>query len=185
MPENAQIPLQYEFTRPVPSFTLVSDDVTDGGTLPLAHVYDDFGMTGENVSPHLRWEGFPEEAKSFVVTCFDPDAPTGSGFWHWVLVDVPAGVTELPRGAGTSGTGEFPGLPAGAFHVRNDYGTRDFGGAAPPAGDPPHRYVFAVHASDAEKLGPGPDASPAFVGFNLSFHVIARALLVATYGVPS
>src|SRR6202789_558605 len=148
-------PLPYDFMPPLPSFDLRSDDVTDGEMMTNAQVYSSFGMTGENISPSLSWSGFPAETKGFAVTCFDPDAPTGSGFWHWVLVDVPASVTSLPAGAGGPGGA----LPAGAFHLCNDYGTRDFGGAAPPAGDEPHRYVFAVHALDVAILGLEPETS--------------------------
>jgi Raf kinase inhibitor-like YbhB/YbcL family protein len=174
--EQARRPLPHEFHPPVPAFTVVSDDVTPGAALKDDQVY-----AAGNVSPQLRWEGFPAGTKSFAVTCYDPDAPTGSGFWHWVLFDLPASVTELPRGAGS---GDFPGLPAGVVHARNDYGSRDFGGAAPPPGDGPHRYVFTVYAVDTEKLGADADASPAFVGFNLRFHTIGRAQLIGEYEVP-
>ncbi|MFI8823343.1 YbhB/YbcL family Raf kinase inhibitor-like protein [Streptomyces sp. NPDC053431] len=177
MAEGKRAPLPHDFHPPVASFTVVSDDVVEGGVLKDAQV-----QAEGNTSPQLRWEGFPAETKSFAVTCFDPDAPTGSGFWHWVVFDIPASVTELPAGAGSGG---FEGLPAGAVHARNDYGSKDFGGAAPPPGDGPHRYVFTVYAVDQEKLGPDADASPAAVGFNLRFHTLGRAQLVAEYEIPA
>jgi Raf kinase inhibitor-like YbhB/YbcL family protein len=179
MPERPRPPLPYDFLPQVPSFTVESNDVADGQLMTDAQVYNSFGMSGQNISPHLRWHGFPPETGSFAVTCYDPDAPTTSGFWHLVLVDVPASVTELPTGAVS---GDLSGLPAGSFCVRNDYGSKDFGGAAPPAGDPPHRYIFAVHAVDSGKLGIDSDVSPAVAGFNLTFHTIARGLLIPVYG---
>ncbi|MGK5534173.1 YbhB/YbcL family Raf kinase inhibitor-like protein [Streptomyces sp. URMC 129] len=177
MSELRRRPLPHDFHPPVASFSVVSDDVTDGAPLK-----DDQVFAAGNVSPHLRWSGFPEGTRSFAVTCFDPDAPTGSGFWHWVLFDIPATVTELPAGAGSGG---MAGLPAGAVHVRNDYGTRDFGGAAPPPGDGPHRYVFTVYAVDADRLGPDENATPAQVGFMLRFHAIGRAQVIGEYENPA
>lgn len=166
-------PLPHEFLRPVPTFSLSSTDVPDGGTLGQAQV-----LAGGDVSPQLSWSGFPAETRSFAVTCFDPDAPSGSGWWHWVLFDLPADVTSLPTGAGS---GDFPGLPAGAIHGRNDYGTKNFGGAAPPPGHGPHRYVFTVHALSVEKLGLDSDTSAAAIGFNLGFRAVGRASIIASY----
>jgi Raf kinase inhibitor-like YbhB/YbcL family protein len=176
MNDKNRAPLPHDFMPQVPSFTVAGDTVQDGGTLP-----DDQVADKGNLSPALHWEGFPAETKSFAITCYDPDAPTGSGFWHWVLFNLPASTTSLPAGAGN---GDFKGLPQGAIHARNDYGTNDFGGAAPPPGDGPHRYVFTVYAVDTDKLDLDSSASPAYVGFNLRFHAIARANLIAEYENP-
>jgi Raf kinase inhibitor-like YbhB/YbcL family protein len=173
-------PLPYDFMPAVPSFTVESSDVADGQQMSNAQVFDGFGMTGENISPELRWHGFPPETQSFAVTCFDPDAPTGSGFWHLVLLDVPASVTELTTGAASGNLS----VPEGSFCVRNDYGFKAFGGAAPPPGEV-HRYVFAVHALDGPSLaseGLDSDVSPAVAGFNLRFHTIARGMIIPVYG---
>jgi Raf kinase inhibitor-like YbhB/YbcL family protein len=171
--QRRQPPDPYDFLPSVPAFTVRSNDVADGAPEPQTHV-----GSGANLSPQLAWEGFPDGTRSFAVTCFDPDAPTPSGFWHWLAIDLPASTTELARGAGSDG-----GLPAGAFHVRNDMGHRAYDGAAPPEGDFPHRYFFVVHAVDQDKLGIDDSATPAFACFNLVFHTLARAMIVPTYQV--
>ena len=175
MPGEA--PLPYDHLPEVATFTVESDEVADGQPVAEAHTADArVGRPGANLSPGLRWSGFPEGTKSFAVTVFDPDAPTGSGFWHWVLVDIPADVTELSAGAGS---GE--GLPPGAFHVANDAGMKQYVGPFPPPGHGPHRYAFAVHALDVDSLGVDDSASPAVVGFNLWQHTLGRAVIVPTY----
>jgi Raf kinase inhibitor-like YbhB/YbcL family protein len=171
-------PDPYELLPPVQSFTLNSEDVRNGEPMDAQFAHDSVG--GANLSPQLSWSAFPSETRSFVVTCFDPDAPTGSGFWHWVLVNIPASVTQLPRGAGS---GASTAANGGTFSVRNDYGEPAYGGAAPPAGDRPHRYVFAVHAIDVDQLDVTPDATAAYVGFNLAFHTLARAVIRPTFQV--
>ena len=168
----------YDAIAEVPSFTLTSTDIADGAELPNAQVSGIFGAGGQDISPQLSWSGFPEETKSFVVTVYDPDAPTGSGFWHWAVVDIPASVTSLPSGAGDEpGTG----LPDGAYQLANDGGLKRYLGAAPPSGHGKHRYFVAVHAVDVESLGVPEDASNAFLGFNLHSHTLARAVLVPWY----
>lgn len=158
------------------AFVLTSPAFTDGATLPQAQVYNGMGQTGQNLSPALEWKNAPEGTKSFVVTTYDPDAPTGSGWWHWVVANIPASVTALPEGAG-SGKG---GLPEGAVQVRTDFGAPGYGGAAPPLG-PAHRYIFSVYALDVPKLDIAPDASPAMVGFMVHHHKLASASLTALY----
>jgi Raf kinase inhibitor-like YbhB/YbcL family protein len=168
----------YEDLPAVPSFTVTSTDVQHGETLPSAQVSGIFGAGGEDVSPQLSWSGFPEGTQSFVVTVYDPDAPTASGFWHWAVVDIPASVTELPSGAGDD---KGSGLPDGAFQLANDAGLTRYLGAAPPAGHGPHRYITVVHAVDVPSLGIPEGATPAFLGFNLFSHTLARAVLVPVY----
>lgn len=160
-------------------FTLKSPGIADGGTLPPELVLDAFGCNGPNISPALQWTGAPAGTRSFAVTVYDPDAPTGSGWWHWVVFDIPVAAAGLPAGAGG---GKGAGLPEGSVQSRTDFGKPGFGGACPPAGDKPHRYVFTVYALDVERLGLGPEASGAMAGFALNAHALARATLTATYG---
>ena len=148
------------------TFTLTSNDITDGGVLPDAQV-----QALGNTSPHLAWSGAPEGTKSYAITCYDPDAPTGSGFWHWTVANIPADVSEIPTGGP---------VPSGAVEGRTDYGPAGFGGAAPPPGHGPHRYIFTVFAVDVETLDVTPDNSGAVFGFNLFFHTLAKATIPAT-----
>lgn len=173
MLDRPRAPWPYDLLPKVDSFTVVSDDVRDGEMLSTAHTF-----AGENVSPHLEWSQFPAETQSFAVTCFDPDAPTASGWWHWVVLNIPLSTTSLPHGAGDVAN---PQLPKGALTLRNDMGTSGFGGAAPPPGDFLHRYAFAVHALDTEALDVDTTNSPAFAGINLTFHTIARAVVTPVY----
>jgi Raf kinase inhibitor-like YbhB/YbcL family protein len=162
----------------VPSFTVTSTTLTEGGGTPPAQMSGLFGVPGgEDVSPQLSWSGAPEGTKSYAVTVYDPDAPTASGFWHWAVANIPVSTTSLPAGAGDD---EGSGLPEGAVQLRNDSGQRRFVGAAPPEGHIPHRYFVVVHAVDVEELDVA-DASPAVLGFNLFSHTLARARLVPWY----
>ena len=166
----------------VPSFTVTSTTVADGDAWAQPQMSGIFGVPGgQDVSPQLSWSGAPDGTKSFAVTVYDPDAPTGSGFWHWVVTNVPATVTELPEGAGDDGGA---GLPAGAVQYRNDAGSSRFLGAAPPAGHGEHRYFITVYAVDVDDLGVPADASPAFVGFNLFGPTVGRATMVVTAETP-
>lgn len=168
----------YDFLPQVPSFDLRSDDVADGQALPTPQLSGLFGAGGEDTSPHLAWSGFPEGTKSFVVTCYDPDAPTVSGFWHWAVFNIPASVTELPTGAGDPNGAN---LPDGAKMLTTDGGVRQYLGAAPPPGHGPHRYIFVVHALDVESLDIPDEARPAFLQFNMFGHTLGRATLTGTH----
>lgn len=174
--ERPQAPSPYDFLPPVPAFSVTSDDVVDGEQMPATFAHSSAG--GDDLSPHLAWSGFPDATAGFAVTCFDPDAPTGSGWWHWLLLDVPADVTSLARGAGAADGG---GLPGGAWQLTNSYGGAAYGGAAPPPNDYPHKYFFAVHALDVASLGIDASVSQEIAGFNLTAHTIARGIIVPTY----
>lgn len=175
MPDYSYDP--YAALPQLPTFTLTSEDVTDGQPFGNDQVSGVFGAGGKDLSPQLSWSGFPSETKSFAVTVYDPDAPTASGFWHWAVADIPVGATSLARGAGSEGGA----LPSGAVTLRNDGGFPGFVGAAPPADHGYHRYFIVVHAVDVESLGIEAGATPAYLGFNLFSHAIGRATLIATY----
>lgn len=159
-------------------FRLTSTDIAEGKALGNKQVFKGFGCEGENISPQLSWSGAPEGTKSFAISVYDPDAPTGSGWWHWTVANLPATTTELPTGAGNPG-GK---LPAGAVQGRTDFGQAGFGGACPPVGDKPHRYHFVVWALKVDKLPLDENASGAMVGYMLNANALGKAQLTATYG---
>lgn len=159
--------------------TLSSPQLEQGGTLGMEQVFNGFGCTGANISPELNWSGAPAGTRSFAVTVYDPDAPTGSGWWHWLVFNIPATVHSLAKGIGNPDKGS---LPPGSVQSRTDYGKPGYGGACPPAGDEPHRYRFTLWALDTAELPLGQDASAAMVGFYLKQHQLATATLTVTYG---
>jgi Raf kinase inhibitor-like YbhB/YbcL family protein len=166
----------YRYLPVVPSFKLTSATVHSGSALPTAQLSGIFGVPGGlDTSPQLSWSGFPPETRSFVVTMYDPQAPTGSGFWHWAVADIPASTTSLAEGAGGPDGAD---LPPGAFQLGGDAGMARYIGGAPPANSGRHEYIITVSALDVDKAGIGPDASVAFLGFNIAGHTIARATLV-------
>ncbi len=171
-------PNPFESLPPAPKFTVSSADVREGGTLPVPQRSGVMGAGGQDVSPQLSWSGFPATTRSFVVTMYDPDAPTGSGFWHWAVANIPASVTSLPSGAGSEDGAK---LPRGAIQLPNDARMKRYVGAAPPPGDGKHRYIIAVHALDVPSLSVPPDATPAFLMFNTLGHVVGRATLTGTF----
>lgn len=158
------------------AFTLQSTDLRDGEKMPNAQVFNGMGYGGENLSPQLSWDNPPAGTKSFAITCYDPDAPTGSGWWHWGVANLPADLRSLPTGAGSG----LPGLPAGSVQTRTDFGKAGYGGAAPPQGEH-HRYQFTVFALDVATLEVDEQSSGAYLGFNLHFHTLGKAGLTVIY----
>jgi Raf kinase inhibitor-like YbhB/YbcL family protein len=163
------------------SMTLTSAEITEGATIPNEQVLKGFGCTGGNVSPSLNWSGAPSGTKSFAVSVYDPDAPTGSGWWHWVVFNIPAGTTSLPKGAGEVNKKL---MPKGAIQSRNDFGSNGYSGPCPPAGGKPHHYQITVFAVDVDKLPHARNdaASPVLVGSDLRSHTLAKAMLTGLYG---
>ncbi len=156
------------------NFTLTSSDLK--GQLTKEQEFNGFGCSGKNISPQLKWSGEPKGAKSFAITVFDPDAPTGSGWWHWIVVNIPANVHEIARDASAKHL-----LPKDAIETMTDFGKPGFGGPCPPKGDRAHRYVFTVHALDIEKLPVDSKSDSALVGFMINKHTIQKASLVSYY----
>ncbi len=159
---------------------LTSAEITNGATIKNAQVFNSFTCTGDNISPSLSWTGAPKETKSFVITVYDPDAPTGSGWWHWVVINIPPSTTSIPKNAGDPKANL---LPAGALQTRTDFGAPGYGGPCPPKGDKPHHYHFTVFALDEDKLqfAQNDQASAALVGYELHFHTLAKASLIGRY----
>lgn len=172
--DRTAAPDPYDHLPTFPALTVTSTSFEDGGDLAERYVFDDWGCTGDNVSPQLSWSGAPESTTSYVVTCFDPDAPTPSGFWHWAIAGIPADVTELAEG--------FEDLPQGAFHVAGDGGVKGWMGPCPPEGDGKHRYMFAVHAIEGDPLAIDDTVTPAVLSFNAVFQTAARGVITGLYG---
>ncbi|WP_325894878.1 YbhB/YbcL family Raf kinase inhibitor-like protein [Grimontia sp. NTOU-MAR1] len=162
------------------AMTLTSPQVTEGETLKKGQIFDGWGCKGNNHSPELKWMDPPEGTKSYAVTMYDPDAPTGSGWWHWVMINIPNDVQYLKLNAGEKGGGQ---MPKGAQMQRNDFGFVGFGGACPPPNASKHNYQITVYALDVETLGVSADGSPALAGYNILQHRIGEAQLIAPTNV--
>ena len=161
------------------ALTLTSPDFQQGKKIAEDYAFNSFGCTGKNTSPALAWSGAPKNTKSFALTVYDPDAPTGSGFWHWVVFDISPDTTSLAKGAGDP---KSDAAPKGAIQVRSDWGVPGYGGPCPPKGDKPHHYIFTIYAVDVDKLDADENATAAVVGFYLHYHTLAKASLTALYG---
>ena len=170
VPAAAQVPA---------AFTLTSNEVTAGRTMGAPQVFNGMGCTGNNMSPSLSWRGAPSTTKSFALTVYDPDAPTGSGWWHWVVYNISASAKAIPAGAGDP---KKALLPTGSAQGNTDFGGPGYGGPCPPVGDKPHHYVFTLFALDADKLDLPAGATAAYVGFNVHAHTIGKATFTAMYG---
>ena len=160
-------------------FHLTSPDIRPGGTIAMEQVFNGFGCSGMNVSPALAWSGAPKGTKSFALLCHDPDAPTGgAGWWHWLLLNIPASATGLAKDAGNADASK---LPPGASHVNTDFGGPGWGGPCPPPGDKPHRYVFTLYALKVDKLDPA-GGTASLAGYMVNGNAIARATLIGKFG---
>lgn len=178
-------PMLLLFTLLIPAgvlaapFTVESAEVKPNAKIGEAQVYKGFGCEGGNISPSLTWKNPPAGTKSFAITMYDPDAPTGSGWWHWVVFNIPADVTSLPSGAGDPTLNK---LPKGAVQSRTDFGSTEYGGPCPPKGDKPHRYIFTVYALKVDKLDLNPDSPAAMLGFMANANKLGKATFTAMYG---
>ena len=160
------------------TFTLSSPDIAAGASIDPSFGVRRLWLQRQEPVARAALERAPW-AKSFAVHVYDPDAPTGSGFWHWYVIDLPAGVTELAANAGAQGGAN---LPQGARQIRNDYGSYAWGGCCPPPGDKPHRYIFTVHALSVDRIDVPDDAPAALTGFMVNANTLAKASFTATYG---
>ena len=169
---------QNNTTKNNTKFQFQSFSFKEGGTISNSQVFKGFGCSGENKSPQLIWKNAPLETKSFAITAYDPDAPTGSGWWHWSVVNIPANYSQLPVNFGAQNK---PELQGGILQIKNDYGTYAFGGPCPPQGDKAHRYVFTIYALKVHKLELPKDPSPALVGFTINQNMIAKTQTIGKY----
>jgi hypothetical protein len=160
-------------------FTLTSPDIDTRKGIANKYVFNGFGCAGENISPAVVWMDPPAGTRSFALTVYDPDAPTGSGWWHWVMINIPADMHGLPQGAGDPAAGK---APKGVLQVRTDFGKPGWGGPCPPQGDKPHRYIFTLHALKVEKLDLPEDATAALAGFMINANRIGKASFTGRYG---
>ena len=157
------------------NFTLLIDEL--GGQLTKNQEFNGFGCSGKNISPSLKWVDAPKGTRSFALTIYDPDAPTGSGWWHWIVYNIPADAISIASNASALHL-----LPKGSVEGITSYGESGFGGACPPKGDKPHRYIITLFALDIAKLDLPKNGSPALVGYNLNSHAIAKSSIISYYG---
>jgi Raf kinase inhibitor-like YbhB/YbcL family protein len=160
-------------------FSIRSNNIIEGSTISSKHVFNGFGCTGQNLSPHISWKGAPPETKSFALTVYDPDAPTGSGWWHWVVLNIPQDYNSLPINFGDSN--QF-NLQNGVNQIRNDFSNFSFGGPCPPVGDRPHRYIFTIHALRVEHLALTENATAALAGYMINQSTLSKASFTAYFG---
>lgn len=171
-------PFSSNANEEISGFQLTSETISAGKTLPLEQVYNGFGCVGNNISPALMWQEAPKGTKSFAITAYDPDAPTGSGWWHWLVFNIPGDLNALPVNAAAKMHDVNPMIKQG----RNDYGDYGYGGACPPKGTKAHQYIFTIHALSVPHLDLNKDATAAMIGYNIKANELGRAELVATYG---